>query len=340
MVLPKLFIMKNFYSISIPKPCHENWNEMSPKEKGRFCNSCEKTVIDFTKMNSYEIQNFIDENKNNRICGHFKQTQLDSINLFIPSKVLENQKKFHKIFLLALLIVMGTTLMNCTNKNGNKQKIDSIEILDEIKDKTMYTTFGLPYLNDNDIDSLSNKVSQLNPKKTSITNIVTDGELVIETVGDVEFIEKPPVHIDSINVIAPPEFEKEMEVMGDMMTENTEIVLGFIQVQTPPEFKNTPTNLSVKEKKEYFSKQITNIISKNFNTSVCLELKGKQRINVQFKIDSLGYVKDIKVRAPHSKLEEEAKRVIQLLSQFIPAKHKGKPVKIVYTLPIIFQVEE
>ena len=100
--------MKNYYSISIPKPCHEDWSIMTPKEKGRFCDSCAKTVIDFTKMNSLEIQDFINENKSNRICGHFKQTQLDSININVPSHIIE-QQSFHKLFLLVLLITMGTT---------------------------------------------------------------------------------------------------------------------------------------------------------------------------------------------------------------------------------------
>lgn len=108
--------MKKYYSIAIPKPCHEDWNNMSQREKGKFCSSCSKIVIDFTKMNTYDIQDFINENKDNRICGHFKQTQLDSINLHIPSQVLEQQYNFHKVFLLALLITMGTSLMNCTNK--------------------------------------------------------------------------------------------------------------------------------------------------------------------------------------------------------------------------------
>ena len=65
--------------ISIPKPCNENWNSMSPNKNGRFCNSCDKTVIDFTKMNNPEISKYFSENSNNeRICGHFKFNQIET----------------------------------------------------------------------------------------------------------------------------------------------------------------------------------------------------------------------------------------------------------------------
>ena len=73
--------MKTRYSISIPRPCHENWSEMSPNEKGRFCQSCSKIVVDFTKMEIVDVQAFIHNNKEQRICGHIKQSQLDTINL-------------------------------------------------------------------------------------------------------------------------------------------------------------------------------------------------------------------------------------------------------------------
>lgn len=30
--------------ISIPKPCNENWNEMTPDQQGAFCKVCSKVV--------------------------------------------------------------------------------------------------------------------------------------------------------------------------------------------------------------------------------------------------------------------------------------------------------
>ena len=68
--------MKKPLNISIPKPCHENWADMTPNKKGRFCNSCAKTVVDFTHMNTSEILEYIQLNKHKRICGHIKQSQL------------------------------------------------------------------------------------------------------------------------------------------------------------------------------------------------------------------------------------------------------------------------
>ncbi len=309
-----------------------------PKEKGRFCDSCAKTVIDFTKMKDFEIQDFIHNNKNNRICGHFRQTQLDSINLCIPSQVLIKQQSFHKFFLLALLITMGTSLFNCTNKNGNKQKIDSIEVVDSIDNKVIDILGGSNTIVE---DSIQNKTCKTSSKDATFTDVVTDGELFITTVGDTEIIEQHPIVIDSIQVVEPPEIDGNIEITGIMLPEEEEdLVIPYLIVENPPEFKNTPADFSKEEKREYMSKQITKIVSKNFNISVCLNLKGRQIIQTLFEIDSLGFVKNIKARASHPKLEKEAKRVIKLLPQFIPARQKDKSVNISYAFPIVFQVEE
>jgi len=61
--------------VTIPKPCHENWATMTPKEKGRFCQVCSKSVRDFTTATDMEIMADLTENPN--ICASFRPDQLD-----------------------------------------------------------------------------------------------------------------------------------------------------------------------------------------------------------------------------------------------------------------------
>jgi len=65
------------FKISIPRPCHENWDKMTPNEQGRHCNVCVKTVVDFTNMEAREIKSFFEEKKGEKVCGHFNTTQVD-----------------------------------------------------------------------------------------------------------------------------------------------------------------------------------------------------------------------------------------------------------------------
>lgn len=62
--------------ITIPKPCHENWDLMTPTEKGRFCAVCTKVVRDFTDCSDEEIVSEI-ANSKEKICGNFRNTQLN-----------------------------------------------------------------------------------------------------------------------------------------------------------------------------------------------------------------------------------------------------------------------
>lgn len=122
--------MDRKFKLTIPKPCHENWDEMTPQDNGRFCMNCSKTIIDFSSLLPEEIQHFFIQNQNEIICGRFKNSQLETITIQIPSRVLHTQTNYHKMFLLALFVAMGTTLFSCQDKDGNKHKIDKIEIVD------------------------------------------------------------------------------------------------------------------------------------------------------------------------------------------------------------------
>ena len=67
--------MKQKIQISIPEPCNEGWHNMTPVEKGRFCASCQKTVLDFTNLSDNEIIKLV--SKNDTLCCRINVSQLN-----------------------------------------------------------------------------------------------------------------------------------------------------------------------------------------------------------------------------------------------------------------------
>ncbi|MCP9198774.1 M56 family metallopeptidase [Gramella sp. GC03-9] len=95
-------------------------------------------------------------------------------------------------------------------------------------------------------------------------------------------------------------------------------------------------------RKNCTSTAISNFVNKNFDTSLGkkLGLTGVNRVIVQFRIDETGKIQDVRARAPHPELEEEAKRVISSLPQMQPGEQNGQPISVMYSLPIAFKVSE
>ncbi|GGI57872.1 carboxypeptidase-like regulatory domain-containing protein [Winogradskyella haliclonae] len=67
--------MRKSITVSIPEPCHEDWNKMTPRDKGRHCSKCSKTVIDFTNQSDEQIVKTFEAKGN--LCGRFKNQQLN-----------------------------------------------------------------------------------------------------------------------------------------------------------------------------------------------------------------------------------------------------------------------
>ncbi|MBU2939483.1 carboxypeptidase-like regulatory domain-containing protein [Lacinutrix sp. C3R15] len=72
--------MKNQIHLNIKTPCSEDFNQFSSTTKGGFCGTCQKEVIDFTKMNTLEISAFFKNKETKNTCGRFKSNQLTAYN--------------------------------------------------------------------------------------------------------------------------------------------------------------------------------------------------------------------------------------------------------------------
>ncbi|MDO5979656.1 M56 family metallopeptidase [Flavivirga spongiicola] len=116
----------------------------------------------------------------------------------------------------------------------------------------------------------------------------------------------------------------------------------FSVIENVPVFPECEREKSNAKKRDCTSKKIAQFVNRNFNTELAsaLNLTGRQRINVIFKIDKTGSITGVRARAPHPDLEAEAIRVIKALPKMIPGTHKGKSVIVPYSLPIIFQVAD
>ncbi|MEP5934070.1 MAG: energy transducer TonB, partial [Winogradskyella arenosi] len=140
----------------------------------------------------------------------------------------------------------------------------------------------------------------------------------------------------TIIIDSPHAENQEIQVFKDEV-EHVEVPFSVVdESPTTMDCKDLESN---SERKNCMNSFVNKHIGKNFNTSMGDNLSpGRKRVFVQFKIDTDGTVKDIVARAPSPMLEEEAKRVIATLPQFIPGKQKGETVVVPFSLPIVFEV--
>jgi TonB family protein len=63
----------------------------------------------------------------------------------------------------------------------------------------------------------------------------------------------------------------------------------------------------------------------------------KNPVNVVFTVSSTGKISNVRVVKPvHPLLDAEAVRIIRIMPDWLPGKQNGKPVDVIYQLPIDF----
>ena len=106
--------MKQYHNLHIEEPCNEDFSNFTKTQKGGFCQSCTKEVIDFTNYSNKEISIFFKDNSSNtKICGRFKNTQLLKPIQKSKSKPILN---FIRSFGLACLTLLSFSFLNAQKK--------------------------------------------------------------------------------------------------------------------------------------------------------------------------------------------------------------------------------
>lgn len=165
---------------------------------------------------------------------------------------------------------------------------------------------------------------------------------VVEVIEDEVDIEEDL--IQSTESSQDQKMEKIIPVSDVVEEEEEEEIedVPFTVVENVPIFPGCENVKGRDEQKKCMAERIDAIVKRHFDTEIGAQmgLTGFNRIFVVFKINENGDVVDIQSRGPHKKLEEEAERVVKLLPKMIPGRQRDRPVAVVYSLPIMFEVRQ
>ena len=211
--------MKREIKIQINEPCHENWNDMTDVEKGRFCGVCSKVVVDFTQFSDAQLFDYFSKKRTDvseKLCGRFAAEKV-----IVPQKIEVPEISYYQMqngvqrFLWLLVVSLGFVVVSC----GNDSEIGKAEI----KDTTISGTAVIKQdtqINDNEENGLKSRFSAPVEK--------IQGEIVETLTGEPETI--------VMGGVEPPH-----ELMGDTVVyihpENPNTIKG--KIAFPVQFKDS-----------------------------------------------------------------------------------------------------
>lgn len=121
-------------NLTVQSPCNEEWSQMQPGERGRFCNACSKTVTDFTGMTDRQLAEFFKRPGKN-ICGRFYADQLER-DIPVLKKRIPWLRYFFQFSLPAFILV----LKSCGQKNEITGKV--VTATEQKGNAESFTTVG------------------------------------------------------------------------------------------------------------------------------------------------------------------------------------------------------
>ncbi len=231
---------KKALTLTIPEPCSENFNAMTPVKGGKFCGSCEKTIVDFRTMNDYQILHFYKQNKG-KICGVFNNQQLNRAMPF-PMEA-EPTRNWKAVAVLATGLLFGGGLVaqtttptvekiavvaqQITEKQQEKETTPPNKVIKGFVKNKEYQE-GLVGVNIMIEGTNINTITDINGFfEMAIPSNLKEIELTVAYVGfetqTLLFNEKYPIPTKEIEIeLASNHFEMDQMIMGIMISPDFE----------------------------------------------------------------------------------------------------------------------
>lgn len=207
--------------INIPQPCHEDWNSMTPQAKGRFCDACQKCVVDFTGYSDEELYKYFASGKHQNVCGKFNVWQLQRHVKSQPVR----QNKFRRWFISLSFAFLLSELLSTQAK---AQEPTNTEIKKKDNRKNGGSILGT--ITDSSNMPAANVTVIVRQGKTEISRSYTDndGLYLIKGIdaGYYNVIISKVGHKNSMvtDVLIEPKKPTELNVQMQKTTENDESI--------------------------------------------------------------------------------------------------------------------
>jgi hypothetical protein len=114
--------------VIINNPCSQNWDHMVPDTKGRFCDVCQLSVIDFTEKTPEEIRAYLSCQSGERVCGRFKSGDVRT-GAQPSGSGFSKMARVLSALVLGLLIITGCKTRKPSHTTG-------APLMDDAHDKT------------------------------------------------------------------------------------------------------------------------------------------------------------------------------------------------------------
>ena len=156
---------------------------------------------------------------------------------------------------------------------------------------------------------------------------------IIEVVEDEEDVEETVIESTETT---HEEVIEEVEVLE----EEVDVDVPFAIIEDVPLFPGCE-RVKKSERRKCFQEKLDKHVLKNFRyPEIAQEMGVQGRVFVTFVIDRDGTITGIRTRGPDKNLEKEAARIIGKLPNMTPGKQRGRAVRVPFSYPINFCLQQ